>query len=117
MCHRKFENYNNVQSPVIRVPTFQSPKRPSGNDEETKIRYMQFMLNGALALIEESEHLRDDYESMKAMLHPDQRMIIEFRHNFLHLVLRIFEPILSIRKPSKCGNVVEIEANIRHLLS
>ena len=78
---------------------------------------MQFMLNGALALIEESEHLRDDYESMKAMLHPDQRMIIEFRHNFLHLVLRIFEPILSIRKPSKCGNVVEIEANIRRLLS
>jgi len=78
---------------------------------------MQFMLVRAPALIAESESVRHDYESMKARLQLDQRMIIEFRHNFLDLILRIFEPILSIRKPSKCGNVVKIEANIRHLLS
>jgi len=96
--------------------TFQSPDRQNGQAREIKMQSMLFMLERAPPLITESETIRHDYESVKALFRPDQRRIIEFRHNFLDLILRIYELILSIMTLSKCGNVVKIEANIRHLL-
>jgi len=76
---------------------------------------MLFMIEKASKLIAESEEIRQDYEGWKGRLQPDQRNIIEFRHSFLDLVLRIYEPLLSSLRLSECENFTKIEANIRSM--